>query len=103
MSDQDIIAIVVSSTGLVTVAGMLIKFTVHSVFVSLQKQIDDLTKTSEERGKEIITLRRMIDAWQEKYYKLQSEHTALQMRHEQLQRDFERMREGRGTPGACPQ
>ena len=97
---SDVSVIVGSAVSLVAVCGLLIKFVIYAVFVSLQKQNDSqqsqitaLGNAAAERDKEIIQLRGLIDDWQDRYYKLQNEHTALQMKHEQLQRDFDRMRE----------
>lgn len=70
---------------------MLIKFVVDRVFSGLQAQVTDLQTNGQRREDEIIVLRNLIDDWQEKYYTLQNEHTALQAKHEQLKRDFDRM------------
>lgn len=91
MNSQEIIillGVVVSMVGLLT---MLIKFVVDRVFAGLQAQITDLQTSGERREQEIIQLRGVIDEWQEKYYNLQVEHTALQSKHEHLQCNFDKL------------
>lgn len=90
MSDTSVI--VGSAVSLVAVCGLLIKFVINAVFASLQTQITALGSAAMERDKEIITLRGMIDEWQEKYYRLSLEYSKLQSQHEQLQREFDRMK-----------
>ena len=89
---SDVTLIVGAAVSLVSVCGLLIKFTVSAVFQSLQNQITKLSEAAEERDKEIVVLRKLIDTWQEKYYLLSVDHSKLQAKHEALQNEFERMK-----------
>lgn len=78
--------------GVAGVFGLLVKFIINTVFENLQTQINSLRDDSEKQEAEIITLRNMVDEWQEKYHKLNTEHGILQNRHQQLQWEFNAMK-----------
>lgn len=76
--EKEIASIVVAATGLVGVAGILIKFTVDSVFKSLQEQINGLRADAERKDKELERLRKELAEWRDKYNQLYTEHITLQ-------------------------
>jgi anti-sigma-K factor RskA len=87
MTERIVEVIIAGGGGLLAAAIMIIKFAVFDV---LQKQITVLQDGHASQAKEIITLRKMVDEWQEKYYKLNAEYAELQVKYERIQNSFER-------------